>query len=54
MILLYLFIGAVMMFASGELYAKYRSSGDRKDFWFAVTGAIIGLFNLICSVGAGG
>ena len=47
MILLYLFVGAVMMFAAGELYAKYRVSGDRRDFWFAVTGILLGVFNLL-------
>ena len=53
MILLYLFVGAVMMFAAGELYAKYRVSGDRRDFWFAAAGALLGVFNLMCSVGVG-
>jgi uncharacterized protein YqgC (DUF456 family) len=51
MILLYLFIGAVMMFAAGELYAKYRVSGDRRDFWFAAAGALLGVFNLISAIG---
>jgi hypothetical protein len=44
MILLYLFIGAVVMFAAGELYARYRVSGDLKDFWFAITGVLLSVF----------
>lgn len=53
MTLVYLFIGAVLMFGSGELYAQYRQSKDRRAFWMCLAGVLIGTINLLSAVGAG-
>lgn len=51
MILVYLLIGTVMIFGAGELYAQYRETKDRRTLWMCIAGVLIGVFNLISSVG---
>ncbi len=52
MTLVYLFIGSVLLFGSGELYAEYRQSKERRTLWMCIAGVLIGTINLLSAVGA--
>lgn len=48
---LYLISGIILMFGAGELFAEYRTTGDRKALWMSITGALIGTMNLLVAAG---
>ena len=52
MTLVFLLIGAVLMFGAGELYAVYRDTDDRKALWMCIAGVFISILNLLSAIGA--
>jgi hypothetical protein len=52
MILTYLVLGIMSIFASGILAQMYRANGDSRDFYISAIGFASGVYILISMIGA--
>ena len=51
MTVVFLLIGAVLMFGAGELYGQYRETGDRRTLWMCIAGVLISVLNFLSALG---